>query len=244
MPTGNKYVSFYYETGSGMQEIEVNHRKTALLIVDMQNEFVLRDYGEALAFKQRGEWERWIPFHDRLDDVVIPNTKKLLDFFRKNGLEVTYGRIACLKKDGKDRCLVQKKPGWNEMLLPVESYGAQIIDELKPMPDEIVVNKTTDSVLTGTNYAQLIRNMGIETVIVTGIVTDQCVSSTVRSLADEGFEVIVVEDCCAAATQELHDAELTIINIIYCNVMSTDEVIELLKKGIEKSSLADAVRAG
>ena len=115
------------------------------------------------------------------------------------------------------------------MLIPVKSYGAQMVEPLTPLEDDIVVNKTTDSVLAGTNYSQLISNMGIETVVVTGIVTDQCVASTVRDLADEGFKVIVVEDCCAAATMELHDAELTIMNNIYCQVTDTDGVINLLE---------------
>ena len=63
-------------------------------------------------------------------------------------------------------------------------------------------------------------------------VTDQCVSSTVRGLADDGFEVVVIDDCCAAGTDELHRWELTIINKIYCEVMSTKEVIDHLKKRI------------
>ena len=136
------------------------------------------------------EWDRWIPFHDRLDDIVIPNNRKLLECFRKNKMIVSYGRIACLREDGEDRSPVQKSEGWNGMLLPVNGYAAQIIDELKPLEDEIVVNKTTDSVTTGTNYLTLLRFMGIETVVVTGIVTDQCVASTVRGLADDGFKVI------------------------------------------------------
>jgi len=55
-------------------------------------------------------------------------------------------------------------------------------------------------------------------------VVDQCVSSTVRSLADESYNVVVVEDCCAAGTDELHYQELEIINLIYCQVLSSDEV--------------------
>ena len=83
--------------------------------------------------------------------------------------------------------------------------------------------KTTDSALTGTNLRLILRNMDITDVIVAGIFTDQCVSSTVRSLADESFGVVVVEDCCAAATMELHEAELQIINMIYCHVASRAE---------------------
>ena len=225
-----EYVSIYYESQPRPEPMDLDPQKTALLIVDMQNQFVLRDFGDAVQLKEAGEWEKWIPFHDRLDNIVIPNTKKLLNFFRENKLEVTYGRIACHTKDGRDRSPVQAGGGWNDILLPKDSYAAQVIDELAPLEDEIVVDKTTDSVVSGTNYADILRFMGITNVVVTGIVTDQCVSSTVRGLADEGFKVIVVEDCCAAGTDELHDWDLTIINKIYCEVMSTEEVNNLLKK--------------
>ncbi len=230
MKVKDKYLNFYYENIGEVEEPNIDPKKTALLIVDLQNEFVLRDFGEALQFQKLGEWERWIPFHDRLDNIVIPNNKKLLQFFRANGLTVTYGRIACLREDGEDRSPVQKSEGWNGMLLPANSYSAQIIDELIPLENEIVVNKTTDSVTTGTNYLTLLQFMGIETVVVTGIVTDQCVASTVRGLADAGFKVICVEDACAAGSQELHDAELKIMSVIYCDVLTTNETMELIGK--------------
>ena len=73
-----------------------------------------------------------------------------------------------------------------------------------------------------------LRRMGIRTVICAGIFTDQCVSSTVRSLADESFHVVVVEDCCAAGTMELHTQELAILNMIYCHVMRHDELLALM----------------
>ena len=96
--------------------------------------------------------------------------------------------------------------------------------ELPPVGDEIVVTKTTDSALTGTNLRLILHNLGIRTVICCGIFTDQCVSSTVRSLADESYAVIVLEDCCAAGSDELHDKELEIINMIYCHVMSSSDL--------------------
>lgn len=232
METRKKFLSFYYETAGELPEIVVNPKKTALLIVDLQNEFVLRDFGEAVEFKKNGEWERWIPFHDRLDEIVIPNNVKLLNFFRENKMTVTFGRIACLREDGEDRSPVQKSEGWNNMLMPVGGFAAQMIEELTPLENEIVVNKTTDSVTTGTNYLTLLRFMGIETVVVTGIVTDQCVASTVRGLADDGFKVICVEDACAAGSMELHNAELTIMNSIYCDVMSTEETIDIIEKNL------------
>ena len=114
--------------------------------------------------------------------------------------------------------------------MPVDSWAAQMVDELAPIKNEIVVNKTTDSVTTGTNYLQLLRYMGITTVVVGGIVTDQCVASTVRGLADEGLQVLTVEDACASADMALHDAELKIMNVIYTYVVKTQEAIDLIQK--------------
>ena len=160
-----------------------------------------------------------------MNNTVIPNTARLIADARSRGVEVIFARIACLKDDGRDRSLSQKKPGFNYLLLPHRREDSQIVPELQPADDEIVVLKTTDSALTGTNLRLLLRNMEIDNVVVCGIFTDQCVSSTVRSLADESFNVVVVEDACAAATEELHRHELTIINMIYCHVVSADELV-------------------
>jgi len=161
-------------------------------------------------------------------DIVIPNIQSLMQTCRTRGVEVMFARIACLKDNGRDRSLSQKKPGWNYLLMPKGSPESQLVPELAPVGDEIVVTKTTDSALTGTNLRLILHNMGIRKVIVVGIFTDQCVSSTVRSLADESFDVVVVDDCCAAGTDELHHRELEIINMIYCQVASLHEVVGFL----------------
>ena len=106
--------------------------------------------------------------------------------------------------------------------------GAQA-QESDTASDEIVVTKTTDSALTGTNLRLILSNLGIRTVICVGIFTDQCIASTVRSLADESFDVVVLDDCCAAATDALHRRELEIINMIYCNVMTLSDLKALMR---------------
>ena len=148
-------------------------------------------------------------------------------------MTVTYAQIACLREDGEDRSPVQKSEGWNGIFLPINNPETQIIDELAPRKNEIVVSKTTDSVTTGTNYLTLLRFMGIETVVVTGIVTDQCVACSVRGLADAGYKVICVEDACAAGNMELHDAELKIMSATYCDVHSADKIIGLIEKSVQ-----------
>ena len=209
--------SFYYETADEPEDIVLEAPKTALLVIDIQNTYLeLPD--------DPVEARRWAPFFERMHETVIPNTAALQGWARDNGIEVIHARIACLKEDGRDRSLSQKKPGFNYLLLPKDRADSQIVGAVGPVGDEIVVTKTTDSALTGTNLRMVLHNMGITDVIVAGIFTDQCISSSVRSLADESFGVVVVEDCCAAATQELHEAELRIINMIYCHVVNSAEV--------------------
>jgi len=211
--------SFYYENAEAPDDIDLPPSATALLVIDIQNTYMQPDDDPL-------EAARWQPFYDRMNKQVIPGTARLIDDARSRGVEVIFARIACLKSDGRDRSLSQKKPGFNYLLLPKNSDESQFVDVLQAHGDEIVLTKTTDSALTGTNLRLILRNMQIENVVVAGIFTDQCISSTVRSLADESFNVLVVEDCCAAATEELHRHELEIINMIYCHVVSSEELLE------------------
>ena len=213
--------SFYYENAEEPDDIVLEPTRTALLVIDIQNTYLEMPDDKA-------EADRWAPFFERMNLTVIPNTADLIAWAREKGVEVIFARIACLTEDGRDRSLSQKKPGFNYLLLPKDRQDSQVVPELEPRGDEITVLKTTDSALTGTNLRLILHNMGISDVVVAGIFTDQCVSSTVRSLADESFNVVVVEDCCAAATEELHRHELTIINMIYCHVMSKAEVKDCL----------------
>ena len=215
------YRSFYYEGAPEPEDIVLTPEDTAVLVVDIQSIYLKESDDPA-------QNVRWEPFRQRMREVVIPNTARLLEQARAKGVEVMFARIACLKENGRDRSLSQKKPGWNYLLLPKDSADSALVPELQPMGDEIVFCKTTDSLLTGTNARLILQNMGIRKVVVAGIFTDQCISSTVRSLADESFDVVVVEDCCAAATKELHDHELEIINMIYCQVASLEETLAFI----------------
>ena len=215
------YRSFYYEGAAEPSDPSLPADETALLCIDVQNTY-LTPSDDLL------ERTRWAPFHKRMHEIVIPATAELQKRFRQHGMDVLHARIACLLKNGKDRSLSQKKPGWNYLLLPKDREDAQIVTELAPREGEIAVTKTTDSALTGTNLRLVLHNMGIKNVVLTGIFTDQCISSTVRSLADESFNVILVEDCCAAGTDELHRKELEILNMIYCHVISSAELVNLM----------------
>ncbi len=218
--------SFYYEDLVEPPPIVLPPRETVLLVIDIQACYLPDAKPED---ESEREWNRWQPFRERMTQTVVPNAQRLIDHFRAQNQDLIWARIACLLPDGRDRSLSQARPGFNNLLLPKDGADSQIAPQLRVLDHEIVVTKTTDSVLTGTNLRLVLHNMGVKNVVVAGIFTDQCVSSSVRSLADESFNVVVVEDACAAATEELHRHELTIINNIYCQVVSCDELLKILK---------------
>ena len=222
------YRSIYYQGAPEPDDLVLPPAETALLIIDVQNTYLERPDRASLTKAEQEKYDAWTPFHERMHKQVIPRTAELLKLARANGIECIFARIASHTTDGRDRSLSQKMPGWNNLLLPKNEMPSQVVAKLAPVGDEIIVTKTTDSALTGTNLRLILHNLGIKNVICAGIFTDQCVSSTVRSLADESYNVVVVEDCCAAGSDALHYQELAIINMIYCHVMSSFELIEMM----------------
>lgn len=226
--------SLYYLGAPDPEDPVIVPSETALLLIDVQNTYLARPARDTLSAEEQARFDLWTPFHDRMHQQVIPRTARLQELCRRAGIQCLFARIACHTEDGRDRSLSQKLPGWNNLLLPKDEWSSQIVAALAPQGDEIVVTKTTDSALTGTNLRLILTNLGIKTVVCCGIFTDQCVSSTVRSLADESFAVIVLEDCCAAGSDDLHRKELEIINMIYCQVMDSTDFMELA--GLERNA--------
>jgi nicotinamidase-related amidase len=224
----SSYRSIYYATAPEPETPLLRPAETALLVIDVQNTYLDRPGRATLSAADQAQYDLWTPFHQRMHSQVIPGTAALLAKARAAGIECIFARIACHTDDGRDRSLSQKLPGWNNLLLPKRGQPSQLVAALQPVGDEIEITKTTDSALTGTNLRLILHNLGIKTVICTGIFTDQCVSSTVRSLADESFAVIVLEDLCAAGSEALHQTELEIINMIYCHVMQSSELTAIM----------------
>jgi len=177
--------SLYYLGAPEPDDPVIKPAETALLVIDVQNTYVERPARDSLSAEEQKRFDLWTPFHARMQKSVIPRTEEMLKLCRAAGIECLFARIACHTGDGRDRSLSQKMPGWNNLLLPKNEHASQIVPQLQAVGDEIVVTKTTDSALTGTNLRLILHNLGIKTVIWPGIFTDQCVSSTVRSLADE-----------------------------------------------------------
>lgn len=230
MRVNDRHVSFYYEMDRDYGPVEIDSKKTALLVIDMQHVFITRPVVENPTDFDEQERVRWEPYYKKIDEVTVPNNKRILDTFREKGIEVIFAKIQSRKMDGRDRSLDHKATGYNQLLLPPGDPLAEIVSELAPMDDEIIVVKTTDSAITGSSLRLWLQNMGIDTVVVTGVLLDQCVSGTVRSLADESFKVWLIEDAAQASTEHIQSNELEILNNIYCHVINTDELIAAISK--------------
>jgi len=187
--------------------------RTALLVIDVQNgtcgpkEAELRpEFYKAAALR------------------VIPNIASLIEALRGAGLEVIYTVIECLTADGRDRGLDYKL---SNLGFAKGSREARVIPELAPMPDEIVLPKTSSSVFSSTALDYVLRNMGIEDVFVAGFLTDQCIDHAVKDGADRGYYMTCVHDACASETEARHTAALDCFKG-YCRMLSTEEALDLV----------------
>ncbi len=99
-----------------------------------------------------------------------------------------------------------------------------MIDAIKPLPDEIVISKTSSNVFVSTNIDYVLRNLGTKYLVISGIVTDQCVEGAVRDACDQGYLVTLITDACATYTQDRLDNSLRAIKG-YCRQRTVDEFL-------------------
>src|SRR5215216_6172096 len=202
-------------------EPKIRSGATALLIVDMQRHSAHRDGATLRKVRAAGFADVARDFGERLD-LIVPNIRLLQDAFRRAGLEVIHVRIASMTADGRDRGSSHKKLG--HVAAPA-SPDAEILPELAPASDELVFSKTAGSVFCATNIEYVLRNLGITTLVVTGIVTTGCVHTAVTDAANRGFHVILVEDGCGALVPEMHWASIRILRDVYAKILTTSEVL-------------------
>jgi nicotinamidase-related amidase len=184
----------------------------ALLVIDVQN----ATYGPKDA-DTRPE------FHAVATSRVIPNIARLIEAFRRAGLEIIYTVMENLTADGRDRSLDYKLSG---ISIAKGSWEAKVVAAFAPAHDEIVLAKTSSSVFNSTNLDYLLRNMGIEDVLVAGFLTDQCIDHAVKDGADRGYYMTCIHDACAAETEARHAAALQCFKG-YCRMLSTDQAAKL-----------------
>lgn len=203
------------------------HANVALLCIDLQYLDAARGYGVFADVAASGvPLEAQEYYFDRLERIVLPSVRRLQDSFRAKGLEVIHTRIQSLTKDGRDRSPGHKRLN---LLAAPGSREADFLEDVQPVGDEIVINKTASGVFSVTNLEYVLRNLGIDTLYAVGVYTDECVSTTVRDASDLGFFVNLVDDGCATVTERLHEFTIATLRDRYTRVVDVDGVIEDLE---------------
>jgi len=187
------------------REVEIDPRHAALLIVDVQNYTARRDGGEYRDLPQATIEERFDYFFRIFEGTTLPNLQRLVAACRKARIEVLYTVIESLTQDGRDRGLDYKISGLH---VPKGSWDAQVLDAIKPADDEIVIPKTSSSPFMSTNIDYVLRNLGVRSLILAGILTDQCIDSAARDACDLGYLVTIATDACARHSRDRHDWSL------------------------------------
>jgi nicotinamidase-related amidase len=202
--------------------------RAALLCIDIQYLDASPGHGVFKDAENSGvplEAQRY--YFERLDRTVLPSVRTLQNAFREHGLEVIHTRIQALTHDGRDRGKGHRRLG---LLAAPGSREADFLEAVAPdeTRDEIVINKTASGVFSSTNIHYVLKNMGIESLFVVGVYTNECVETTVRDACDLGYLVTVVDDCCATVTPELHDASLATLRDRYARIMTLQQAMRLI----------------
>jgi len=195
---------------------------TALLCIDLQYLDAAPGHGVFADNQENGvSIESQVYYFGRLSSLVLPNIRRLQDAFREHGLEVIHTRIQSLTHNGRDRGKGHRRLGLHAA---PGSKEAEFLEAVAPSSrhDEIVINKTASGVFSSTNLHYVLKNLGIESLFVVGVYTNECVETTVRDACDLGYLVTVVDDCCATVTPELHEASLATLRDRYARIMDIE----------------------
>jgi nicotinamidase-related amidase len=192
--------------------VEVKADRTAVVVVHLQVDIVKR--GGAV-----GDI-----FADMVDKTeLVPRAARVLRAAREAGMLVVFQRI-CFRPGYPD--LVVNNPlldlAEQKGALVDGEPGAEIIAELAPEQNDIVVDHRRLSGFYGSDLKTVLDKRGIDTLLVLGVATNVSVEATSRAAIDLGYTVVVLEDCCAADSKETHEASISTLGLLASSVTTSE----------------------
>ena len=185
-------------------------KRSALLIIDMQNDFVLD--GAPLKVAQAR--------------TVIPKILEILRRFRA-GNQPVFHVIRVHRKDGSDVEIIRQDLFKKHPFAVEGTPGAQVVDELMPLRNEYVIPKTRMSAFIGTELDLMLRTIGVTGLIITGIQTPNCVRTTVFDAVAFNYPVTLIEDATGAKNDTIHQANVEDMKNIGVRIMKTQEFLSI-----------------
>jgi nicotinamidase-related amidase len=220
--------------------LPISRERAALGVIDMQHYCI--GAREHLAHTVERHSRTLHEEYARRVERAIENIGNLLSVFRASGRRVFYTRHGIQLPDAAD--LVERRRsreriahaatgGRSGHMAVKGTPGYEIIPPLAPLPGEMVLDKNTSSAFHSTPIDLFLRNMGLDTVILAGIASDQCVFATALDAADRGFHVIIAADACANLDPGSAEAAQILFGRVFGYVMCTSAILEWLETGNE-----------
>jgi len=185
--------------------------RPALLIIDMQNDFVL----EEKPLKVTGA------------SAVIPKIQSVLAEFRQRNLPV-FHILRVHRPDGSDVEIIRQDLFRKQPFAVSGTHGAAVIDELAPRAGEHVLTKIRMSAFIGTELDLMLRTLGVTTLVVCGIQTPNCIRTTVFDGIAYNYPVVLVSDATGAVSAEVHQANVRDMQNIGVKIVKAGDVSSLL----------------
>ena len=173
-----------------------------MLVIDIQNGDLVKNPDSEYGMEYPYIVEYW---NNRISDFVLPNTSKLISFFRELGLPVIYTKNGAITPSGKEmaeRLLIKRKFKKDSRYRGIDSY--EIADQIHPIEDELVIDKLTSGAFNFSILDHSLRNMKVEDIVITGVLTEMCVFGTARVASEIGYNSMICEDACATLTKRAH----------------------------------------
>lgn len=201
----------------GNANFDVVPEKCVLLVIDMQDEFV------------KPCWTPdWVPEATR----QVPRIKKLVEHCRKKGIPVIF-TVYSKTHNYLDRPKTgSSMPGrYSELEIDRSSFFVEgrVWHELAPRKDEIVIHKPSYGAFYDTPLETILKNLGKDTVIICGTLTNVCCGMTARQAYERSFKVVFGSDVTSTDDPDMQEPELKVLRKGFAKVLTADEIIEMLK---------------
>jgi len=210
-----------------LPDFKIKPKKTALLLIDIQelvsSKPLLQEAVDA-GLPEKDVKEALREYDQRVKKAV-KNAQRILRACRKKGYDIVHIKLGAQTSDPRHTAKINRKA---DLIVPMDAERGKFLEDVKPIKGELVFPKTNGGAFTGTNLDFVLRNMDIESIILTGFLTDQCVLATAICGADIGYDVLLVEDACTGTTQENHDAVMRLARDVFLKVKSTTELLRIL----------------
>lgn len=228
----NALVERYYGTLGSVgyaDPLPLDPGNTVLVLVDAQEHLTPRAVRASLsaAGLYSDDIEPVIAAIAESLDATLSNIGQVLTASRAAGIRVLHVGIQAMLPGAEDTGALHQAAG---MLYPPGSIDAAFLPEAAPVDGEIVLTKTCSGVHVGTHIDQALRNLGVSRVLIAGFYTDQCISSSVRDLADLGYQVSLIEDAIGAMSPQRHEYAMQSIRKLYANSETTEQLLPRLEQ--------------